>query len=71
MKNCFPNKIILIRVEYNNWEQIMIMVLFYLMKRKKKFNQYMKMNDVFNFAKDNTSIDYEDKELLKFFEKKD
>ena len=29
------------------------------------------MNDVFNFAKNNTSIDYEDKELLKFFEKKD
>jgi hypothetical protein len=29
------------------------------------------MNDVFNFAKDNTTLDYEDKELIKFFEKKD
>jgi hypothetical protein len=63
---------------YNiNWEQISNNDCnSFLFNENKKimfhqFNQYMNMNDVFNFAKDNTTLDYEDKELIKFFEKKD
>ena len=63
---------------YNiNWEQISNNdCSSFLFNENKKimfhqFNQYMNMNDVFNFAKDNTTLDYEDKELIKFFEKKD
>jgi hypothetical protein len=30
----------------------------------------MNMNDVFNFPRDNTNLDYEDKESINFFENK-